>query len=260
MKAIHYIHTAMLLLLLASCNSTDIVPGKDASAPGRFMLSLLTEEVSTEEITRAGSFNPDVSKFKVSITDAKGLELISGKEYGTMEDGDKVLPAAKDYLIEVANCTPQEAVNANEGWGAIRFMASQTFDIVSEETTPLVLECTMANAGLTVIFDESFTTKFPTYAATIQDTRNLVFKSTTAYKVAYYNISQSQENISLRLTGSAGGWNDRLDKTQPIPLTKGKITRLRVKFNDGSNTDSDVDIDIDTDTSMGETDDEVTVG
>ena len=260
MKAIHYIYTAMLLLLLASCNNTDIVLGNDASAPGRFMLSLLTEEVTTEDITRAGSFNPDVSKFMVSITDAKGLELVSGMEYGTMEDHDKVLPAAKDYLIEVANCTPQEAVSANEGWGTIRFMASQTFDIVSEETTPLVLECTMANAGLTVIFDESFTTKFPTYAATIQDARNLVFKSTTADKLAYYNISQDQENISLRLTGSAGGWNDRIDKTHHITLTKGKITRLRVKFNDGSNTDSDVDIDIDTDTSMGETDDEVTVG
>ena len=35
---------------------------------------------------------------------------------------------------------------------------------------------------------------------------------------------------------------------------------VELKFNDGSNTDSDVDIDIDTDTSMGETDDEVTVG
>ena len=250
----------MLLQLLASCSNTDIVPGKDASATGRFMLSLLTEEVTTEDITRAGSFNPDVSKFKVSITDAKGLELISGKEYGAMEDHDKVLPAAEDYIIEVANCSPQEAVSANEGWGTIRFMASETFDIVSEQTTPLVLECTMANAGLSVIFDESFTTKFPTYAATIQDTRNLVFKSTTADKVAYYNISQDQESISLRLTGSAGGWNDRIDKTQSIPLTKGKITRLRVRFNDGTSTDSDVNIDIDTDTGMGETDDEVTVG
>ena len=250
----------MLLPLLASCSNTDIVPGNDASATGRFMLSLLTEEVTTEDITRAGSFNPDVSKFKVSITDAKGLELISGKEYGSMEDHDKVLPAAEDYIIEVANCSPQEAVSANEGWGTIRFMASETFDIVSEQTTPLVLECTMANAGLSVIFDESFTTKFPTYAATIQDTRNLVFKSTTADKVAYYNISQDQESISLRLTGSAGGWNDRIDKTQSIPLTKGKITRLRVRFNDGTNTDSDVNIDIETDTGMGETDDEVTVG
>lgn len=250
----------MLLPLLACCSNTDIVPGNDASATGRFMLSLLTEEVTTEDITRAGSFNPDVSKFKVSITDAKGLELVSGMEYGTMEEHDKVLPAAKDYFIEVANCTPQEAVSANEGWGTIRFMASETFDIVSEQTTPLVLECTMANAGLSVIFDESFTTKFPTYAATIQDTRNLVFKSTTADKVAYYNLNQSQESISLRLTGSAGGWNDRIDKTQSIPLTKGKITRLRVRFNDGTNTDSDVNIDIDTDTGMGETDDEVTVG
>ena len=258
MKAIYYIHTVMLLLLLASCSNSDIVPAKDASAPGRFMLSLLTEEVTTEDITRVGSFNPDVSKFMVSITDAKGLELISGMEYGTMEDHDKILPAAKDYLIEVANCTLQEAISANGGWGCIRFFVSETFDIVAGSITPLELECTMANAGLMVLFDESFANKFPVHAATTQDIRSLVFKSDNPDKVAYYNLNQSQGTVPLRLTGgSAGKWEDRIDKTENITITKGKITKLHVSFSENG---GDLNIDIIPDTGMEEDiNDEVTV-
>lgn len=252
MKAIYHIFIITLISILGSACNSDMVPGKetDASATGRFTVSVLTEEITTEDITRGTTSNMDVNKFKVSIADAKGLTLISGKEVGTLEDNDRILPVADDYLIQVTNCMEEEAISANDGWGCIRFLASETFDIVASTTTPLELECTMANAGLMVLFDESFTNKFPVHAATTQDTRSLVFKSDNSDKVAYYNLSQSQGTVPLRLTGgSAGKWEDRIDKTENITITKGKITKLHVSFSENG---GDLNVDINTDTGMEE--------
>ena len=112
----------------------------------------------------------------------------------------------------------------------------------------------MGNAGLLVVFDQTFVSKFPTYAATTQDARSLVFKAANAGSVAYYNASTEQIYVPLRLTGSAGGWSDRIDKVKEISLTKGKITRLTVKYDENS---GDLDIEFGTDTDMGEGSDDV---
>ena len=252
MKAIYHIFIITLICILGGGCNSDMVPGKeaDASATGRFTVSVLTEEVTTEDITRGTISNMDVNKFKVSIADAKGLTLVAGKEVGKLEDNDKILPVAEDFLIQVTNCMEEEAISANDGWGCIRFLASETFDIVAGSITPLELECTMANAGLMVLFDESFTNKFPVHAATTQDTRSLVFRSDNPSKVAYYNLSQSQGTVPLRLTGgSAGKWEDRIDKTENITITKGKITKLHVSFSENG---GDLNIDIKPDTGMEE--------
>ena len=248
----------VLIYLLGSCSS-EIPTHEQGRGEGRFLLSIITAEVSTGDITRATVFNFDTDTFKVSVTDAKGLELISKKENGQFTDADRTLPTANDYKIEVESCTESEAVAYNNAWGKERFYAQSLFDIVTDETTTLSLECTMANAGLAVIFDSSFDTKFPTHAVTTQDVRNLVFKSSDESAVAYYNTDQPTVVVSIRLTGSAGGWSDRIDMTRDVILTKGKITRLRVKYNDGNNTDGEANIFFETDTSMTETNDEVTV-
>jgi hypothetical protein len=253
MKAIYHIFIITLISILSGGCNSDMVPGKetDVSATGRFTVSVLTEEVTTEDITRGTISNMDVNRFKVSIADAKGLTLVAGKEVGTLEDNDRILPVADDYLIQVTNCMEEEAISANEGWGCIRFLASETFDIVAGSITPLELECTMANAGLMVLFDEAFTNKFPVHAATTQDIRSLVFKNDNPDKeVAYYNLSQSQGTVPLRLTGgSAGKWEDRIDKTENITITKGKITKLHVSFSENG---GDINVDINTDTGMEE--------
>lgn len=252
MKAIYHIFIITLISILGGGCNSDMVPSKeaDASATGRFTVSVLTEEVTTEDITRGTTSNMDVNRFKVSIADAKGLTLVAGKEVGTLEDNDRILPVADDYLIQVTNCMEEEAISANDGWGCIRFLASETFDIVASSITPLELECTMANAGLMVLFDESFTNKFPVHAATTQDIRSLVFKSDNPDKVAYYNLNQSQGTVPLRLTGgSAGKWEDRIDKTENITITKGKITKLHVSFSENG---GDLNVDINTDTGKEE--------
>jgi hypothetical protein len=107
-----------------------------------------------------------------------------------------------------------------------------------------------------VVFDDSFTSKFPVYAATTQDTGALVFKGTTTGKVACYNVEEENNSISLKLTGSAGGWSDRIDIVKEVSIVKGKIMRLTVIYDDNS---GDLDIEFGTDNDMTDSDDDVTI-
>lgn len=258
MKTIYLSLIIFLCGMLQTGCINNSVPAEPAmSGSGKFDLSLLVEEVQTESITRTG-VSLDVSSFKVTLKDSKGIVLINAKAYSQISDADRTLPSGTGYQISVESCAESEATTANEGWGAMRFVGSASFDIVSDDTTPVTINCTMENAGLQLVFDQSFITKFPTYAATTQDSRLLVFKGSNSNAVAYYDMEAGVTNSSvpLKLTGSAGGWSDRLEYTQEVGITKGKITKLTVIYDENS---GDIDIEFDTDSDMGESSDDVTI-
>lgn len=254
MKTI-YISLIILLcgMLQTGCMNENVPAELVGTGNGTFTLSLLTEDVQTETITRNG-VTVDESTFKVTLKDSKGITLIDAKPYSELSVADRTLPAGTGYQMTVESCTEAEATTANDGWGAMRFTGNATFEIISDKSTDLTINCDMENAGLQLIFAESFITKFPTYAATTQDDRQLVFKGSNTEAIAYYDVVAGVTNpsVAIRLTGSAGGWSDRLEYTQEIALTKGKITRLTAIYDENS---GDIDIDFDTDTDMENGDD-----
>ena len=88
----------------------------------------------------------------------------------------------------------------------------------------------MLNAGLQLVFDQTFINKFPVHAVTTQDSRALVFNAANQENVAYYDMSNEAQKMSLRITGSSGGWDDRLDITREVELQKGKIVKLHITY------------------------------
>ena len=248
MKKIYLSLIALVCIILQTGCTCDAVPTEPtATGNGTFALSVNADDIQTEVTTRGAI---DVSTFKVNLKDNKGISLISGKAYGQLSDTDRTLPASTGYQISVESCTQAEATTANEGWGAMHFTGSASFDIVSDQSTPVEINCSMENAGLKVAFDNSFTTKFPIYAATTVDNRSLVFKGSNPDAIAFFDVEGENPSISLKLTGSAGGWEDRIDQTKTVGLTKGKITTLTVVYDDNSgridiefvpNTDTETD-------------------
>ena len=248
MKKICLSLIALVCTMLQTGCTCDAVPSEPtATGNGTFALSVNADDIQTEVTTRGAI---DVSPFKVNLKDKNGVSLIDGKAYGQLSDADRTLPASTDYQISVESCTQAEATTANEGWGAMRFTGSASFDIVSDQSTPVEINCSMENAGLKVAFDNSFTTKFPIYAATTVDNRSLVFKGSNSDAIAFFDVEGENPSISLKLTGSAGGWEDRIDQTKTVGLTKGKITTLTVVYDDnsgkidinfGTNTGTDTD-------------------
>ena len=258
MKKIYLSLIALVCIILQTGCSCDAVPSEPtATGNGTFALSVNAGDIQTDIVTR--STDVDVNAFKVILKDKDNITLIDQKVLGSLSPTDRTLPAGEGYKISAESCTAVESTTANEGWGSIRFAGETTFNIVSDETTEVTIDCNMANTGFQVIFDESFTSKFPQYSATTQDGRALVFKSSTTDKTAFYNVDENGNapKISLRLIGSKGGFDDRIDYTkEDINLTAGKITKYTIKYDENS---GDLKIEFETNTGTNTEDNDVTV-
>ena len=233
MKYIHSLYMLLAaLLLITSCDDNHITPVMGNEA-GTFSLVLTPGEVQSEVITRA-ALNLDVEDFQITLAEANGTLLLDKRLLGELSEAECTLPAATGYQLKAESCTPEEAITLNERWGMAHFVATTTFDIVSNQHTPVSLTCSMDNAGVQFVFEQSFLDKFPIHAVTTQDGRSLVFNKDTHEKIAYYPIEEDGETVRLKLTGSAGGWSDRIEIIQEMPISRGKIYMVSVAY-DGSN-------------------------
>ena len=233
MKSVYSLSLILFLgLVFVGCES-NVLPENALSDEGTFSLSLTPDEVQSEVVTRA-SLHLDVATFQITLTEADGMSLLEKRLFGELSEAERILPAATDYHLKVESCTPAEAIALNEGWGMAHFVATTTFDIVSNQHTPVSLTCSMDNAGVQFVFEQSFLDKFPIHAVTTQDSRSLVFNKDTQNKIAYYPIAEDGVTVRLKLTGSAGGWSDRIEIVQEMPISRGKIYTVNVSYNESS--------------------------
>lgn len=218
-------------ILNIGCNN-DIIPSDPTGIKGELVLKLKAGDVKTEIITRS-TLDIDINSFKINLSENDGTPLFVNKLYGELNETDCTLPAESGYQITAESCSQDESVTQNGGYGYPRFVGEATFNITPRQETHVNIKCTMVNAGLQISFDQTFLDKFPTHAITTQDTRALVFNKNNADKISYYEVN-ANKSLKLRLTGSAGGWEDRLDTIKEIILEKGKIKRLLITYTDNS--------------------------
>lgn len=218
-------------ILNIGCNN-DIIPSDPTGIKGELVLKLKAGDVKTEIITRS-TLDYDINSFKINLSENDGTPLFVNKLYGELNETDCTLPAESGYQITAESCSQDESVTQNGGYGYPRFVGEATFNITPRQETHVNIKCTMVNAGLQISFDQTFLDKFPTHAITTQDTRALVFNKNNADKIGYYEVN-ANTSLKLRLTGSAGGWEDRLDTIKEIILEKGKIKRLLITYTDNS--------------------------
>lgn len=224
---------AVLSLALMPISCTNEVPNP-ADQQGEFSLLLTAADIQTEVQTRVSISGVDVNNFYVSLTEAEGAPIMEGRQYGTISFADCVLPAATGYKLWVESCTESEATALNNGFGAYRFFGEAVFDVQTGKSTPVTVNCTMVNAGLKFEFEESFINKFPIHAATTKDSRSLVFNSDNQENVAYYNMNAETHEVEINLSGSSGGWDDRLNVTRSVTLQKGKVIVVKLTYSDGN--------------------------
>lgn len=231
MKFIHSLYMLLAaLLLITSCDADHATPVM-GNETGTFSLVLTPGEVQSEVITRA-ALNLDVEDFQITLAEANGTLLLDKRLLGELTEAECTLPAATGYQIKAESCTPEESITLNERWGMAHFVATTTFDIVSNQHTPVSLTCSMDNAGVQFVFEQSFLDKFPIHAVTTQDGRSLVFNKDTHDKIAYYPIEEDGETVRLKLTGSAGGWSDRIEIIQEMPINRGKIYIVSITYSE----------------------------
>lgn len=204
-----------------------------------------TLELSLGSATRATS--TVISKEEADnywVTVYKGEDIC--REKTRLRDLNTRLSAGYGYVVEAESCLEPEAESANDGWGQRRYAGrSSSFAIKPGETTKVGVGCTVANAGVEVVFDETMAHHFTTsYRVTITEgERTIVFDELTGGKreggvitpgsVAYYNVDESGTR-TLTYTIEAYGEGKQLVKTDNMTVRKSKISRLTLIFIPGT--------------------------
>lgn len=218
-------------LLFAGCISE--LDGPQGNLRGSFSVSLSADSLGVEVETRTAHPLTEAQQatFRLTLTDREGT-VWENKLYTDVTLEDRTQPVADGYVLTAQNCTAQEAESLNDGWGQRRFYGqSTTFSIAKNTDTPVSVECSMANAGLTVDFDESFTSFFTVgYSVTVVDERNLKFDATTTNRVAYYNVEADGTRDVRLLINASAGWDGMLktiDRT--LTMQQGRVYRLHIR-------------------------------
>lgn len=243
---------ATLVMTGCSCDPVEVL---DHAGEGHFSLNLQAGDINVDVVTRA-DITVDTEAFLVHLKNANGDKLIDGKKKADLIPADYNVQSGTGYAISAESCTAEDATQSNGGWGAPRFCGETTFDVESGQTTAVTLPCTLQNAGMTLDVQESFLAKFPIYSITTEDGRSLVWSKDAVGNIAYYDMSAETSTLSLRIVGSQGGWEDRLNISKTVTLTRGKVNKVALSYDDDS---GNVDIEIKTDQDVNTEDSETTV-
>lgn len=240
----------LLTGLLWAC--TEEITGTDAPATNG------GEQWGTLEVTLGSATRATSTVVSKEEADNYWVTLYKGQDIyratTRLKDLDTRLSAGYGYVLKAESCLEREAELANEGWGQRRFAGCSTsFAIKPGETTKVGVGCSVANAGLEIVFDATIPYHFSTsYSVTIvEGERTIVFDENTGGKrvegtvtpghIAYYNVGDG-DTRTLTYTIEAYGTNKRLVKNGTLVLTKAKISRLTLTFIPGV---LDLDITID---------------
>ena len=182
----------MGLLSFAACTGEE----DPALSGGMGEIRLSVVDTTAVEITTKASLDFDVNKFKVSLS--HGDDPASTWIYGDIAGTTITRSAGSGYLLTAESCTEAEAESANNGWGKARVYGEETFDIVANETTDVIVSCGLANSSVEVEFSDYITSTYETYSIEIYATdspdRTLTFNELNhGFKTAYFNVDESQE-------------------------------------------------------------------
>ena len=230
------------MLLLTACIGDFDTP--KVAQQGYFAIELETDSLVEEVETRAARelTYEEAKKYLVTLT--QGEEVVwMHKKFEEITQADRTQPLGENYVVMAEDITEEEAESANNGWGSRRYAGlSETFSVVSKQTTFVTVPCRMANAGLSVVFDESFTSYFSDYAVTTDDLRALKFN--TNGRIAYYNTdANGRHNLDIAISASAG-WDGTVRLHRSLTLQSGKIIRLKVKLNSPEPTEGNISLSI----------------
>lgn len=238
-----YLSLILSSLLFASCmvHEMDMPNGKQTPAETE------EEQMGNIEVTLTGERQTRATTTVITkeeadnflITIYKGSDVY--RETARLKDMNTRLSAGYGYKVFAESCSETEAITSNSGWGQRRYAGmSAPFAVKAGQTTPVSVGCSVANAGVEVIFDESVPAYFTTsYDITITEgNRTIVFDAITGGtqsgneinqgEVAYFNVDEEGHHTVTYTITAVGP--KTLTKTATLELTKAKISRIKLNY------------------------------
>lgn len=233
------------VLLFASCTEKEMdlplaptaTTVDEEEEMGSFELTLTGERKTRATTTTISKEQAD--NFLVTIY--KGSDVY--RETSLLKDLNTSLSAGYGYSIYAESCSPETAESSNEGWGERRYSgASAQFAIKAGQITPVSVNCSVANAGIEVVFDKTVSTYFTGgFQVSISEgTRNIVFDRYTGglsangtitqdSQIAYFNVGEDGTRAIIYHIHAVSP-RKTLDRDVEITLNKAVIGSIKLNY------------------------------
>ncbi|MDE7128685.1 MAG: DUF4493 domain-containing protein [Bacteroidales bacterium] len=236
---------AAAVCAFAACNE-KIIADKDETGAGFISVGLNTDSsiqvksVSDEELD---SYMVTIGEDAVSYSELKGVPY-------------SVKPGT--YAVSAQNCTAEEAVSANNGYGQKHIYGEAgSIEVVSGVTVPVTIRCEVVNAAASVVFTDSFKAAFENYSVVLdEESRNISVNDENADAEFYWNLDEDGMYVlSYSVSANIKGTEDVKTADGVIRLSRAVKSVLR--FSAGEN--GYFGIEVVADDSMTEKDENITV-
>ena len=232
------------ILLLVSCSEKEMdlspshgVPAEEEEQMGSIELTLTGERKTRATTTTISKEQAD----NFLITIYKGSDIY--RETALLKNMNTRLSAGYGYKVAAESCSEATAESSNDGWGERRYAGtSAPFAVKAGQTTPVSVNCSVANAGIAFVFDETVSSYFTGgfRVSITEGSRNIVFDRYTGglsadgnitqdSQVAYYNVGEDGTR-TITYNIHAESPRKTLDRDIVITLTKAAIERLTINY------------------------------
>ena len=235
-----YLNFILFLLLLVACSNDIDMPTGVSSTDAEDQMGRVDITLTGESQTRATTTvitKEEADNFLITIY--KGSDVY--RQTARLKDVNTKLSAGYGYKVFAESCSEEEAISTNDGWGQRRYSGiSASFAVKAGKTTPVSVGCSVANAGVEVVFDESVPAYFTTsYNVTIEEgDRRIVFDEFTGGTqvngminqgdIAYFNLDEEGHHTVTYTITAVGP--KTLTKTGTLELSKAKISRIKLNY------------------------------
>ncbi len=229
-----------IVLFMASCSKSEIV-----YEYGNVRLSI----GHNESVIVKSPAEEIPGTYIVSAVNLQGESVpeLNG-EYSSIKERDIVLPVGS-YTVSAYNITEEEAEMER---GTQRFFGSTSFDIKAGELHQASFTCTMENARVSFVFDDSFKSifdvenaenpaKVTVYTAANPSRKIEYTKDATLSEddpqIAYFNVDSSDSALNFTIT--ARRKSDSADKSYSKSFALQKQSWYKITIKAAANSGSD---------------------
>lgn len=145
---------AGIALIAAACTNND----EPVQECGQINLTLENStapeiEVSTRTVTDLTE--TDAKDYNIQVLQNDNVKLES-TNFLTFKNTTFIFPIGSGYTVTAESCTEEVGQSANDGVGQIRYFGtSAPFEVRTNEISNVKVTCTMANAKVSIAYDES---------------------------------------------------------------------------------------------------------
>lgn len=248
----HLLVLAGIALMAAACTGND----EPVQGYGQINLSLgNTVNPEIEVSTRAYQIlsTDEAKDYWIEVLQ-NGKSVLEPTNYLNFMNTNPIFPSGEGYAVAAQSCTEEEAQTANGGAGQVRYTGtSDAFAIAVSSTSDVTVSCTMANAKVSIVYDEEFTKYFTDYKVTVyeasNESRKIEFDANgkytpsqggSAYDAVFFNIDQDP-TLKCEISGTYKGILRKAGTT--VNLEAAKWYKLKVKISPSGHIDLNIGVD-----------------